>query len=225
MTTPQQWRVPWLWRFGLWLSRVIVPVVCRLRVSTSMPYHLTRGPLILAGNHIGTFDPIITTAACARMRIAPRMMATGGLFRARVIGPLMRAAGHIPVDRGRETVTNAVPDAVAALAAGSTVFIYPEGRIGLDPGMWPERARATCPRHRDSRMNSSSPMNAVGTRPVSTARTTVPTTTMPSSRHSSRSSAVPSSVSCPTSWISLLVRTSNNLLACCRVLRRIIRSP
>jgi 1-acyl-sn-glycerol-3-phosphate acyltransferase len=53
----------------------------------------------------------------------------------------MRMAGHIPVDRGRDTVANAVPDAVEALAQSSTVFIYPEGRIGLDPGMWPERAK------------------------------------------------------------------------------------
>jgi 1-acyl-sn-glycerol-3-phosphate acyltransferase len=133
--------VPPLWRFVLRLAAVVVPLVCRLRVTTSMPYHLVRGPLILAGNHIGTFDPMAMAAACARMRIAPRMMATGGLFRAPVIGPLMRAAGHIPVDRGRESVRNAVPDAAAALAAGSTVFIYPEGRIGLHPGMWPERPR------------------------------------------------------------------------------------
>jgi 1-acyl-sn-glycerol-3-phosphate acyltransferase len=53
----------------------------------------------------------------------------------------MTAAGHIPVDRGRETVTHAVPAAVAALEARSIVFIYPEGRIGLDPAMWPERAK------------------------------------------------------------------------------------
>jgi 1-acyl-sn-glycerol-3-phosphate acyltransferase len=138
---PPRWRVPPLWRFVLRFSLVLVPIFCRLRVSTTMPYELTRGRLILAGNHIGNVDPVVMTAACARMRIAPRMMATGGLFRAPVLGPLMRAAGHIPVDRGRETVTNAVPDAIAALAIGSIVCIYPEGRIGLDPGAWPERAR------------------------------------------------------------------------------------
>ncbi len=137
----QRWRVPLLWRFVLQLARVVVPLVCELRVTTSMPYHLTGDALILAGNHIGNFDPVVTTAACARMKIAPRMMATGGLFRAPVIGPLMRVAGHIPVDRGLETVANAVPDATDALARGSIVFIYPEGRIGLDPGMWPERPR------------------------------------------------------------------------------------
>jgi 1-acyl-sn-glycerol-3-phosphate acyltransferase len=69
------------------------------------------------------------------------MMATGGLFRAPLVGPLMTAAGHIPVDRGRHTVANAVPEAVAALEVGSVIFIYPEGRIGLDPAMWPERAK------------------------------------------------------------------------------------
>jgi 1-acyl-sn-glycerol-3-phosphate acyltransferase len=138
---PRWWWFPPLWRFGLRLSLVLVPPFCRLRVTTTMPYGLTRGPLILAGNHIANVDPVVMTAACAQMRIGPRMMATGGLFRAPVLGPLMRAAGHIPVDRGRVTVTNAVPDAIAALEAGSIVFIYPEGRIGMDPGAWPERAR------------------------------------------------------------------------------------
>src|SRR5258705_5901600 len=75
------------------------------------------------------------------MRMAPRMMATGGLFRAPIVGPLMAAAGHIQVDRGRQTAGSAVPAATAALEAGSMVFIYPEGRIGLDPAMWPERAK------------------------------------------------------------------------------------
>jgi 1-acyl-sn-glycerol-3-phosphate acyltransferase len=69
------------------------------------------------------------------------MMATGGLFTAPVIGPFMRACGHIPVNRGSDSVADAVPAAVDALRSGSVVFIYPEGRIGLDPGMWPERAK------------------------------------------------------------------------------------
>jgi 1-acyl-sn-glycerol-3-phosphate acyltransferase len=136
-----RWRAPLLWRFVLWLAGAITPAVCRLRVTSDLPTDLRDGPLILAGNHIATFDPIATTAASRRARVAPRMMATGGLFRVPVIGPLMRAAGHIPVDRGRESIANAVPDGVAALEAGSVVFIYPEGRIGLDPAMWPERAK------------------------------------------------------------------------------------
>ena len=136
-----RWRAPLLWRFVQAVARAVVPLVCRLRVTGDVPVGTRDGPLILAGNHIGTFDPIALTAASRVRRISPRMMATGGLFRAPVVGRLMRAAGHIPVDRGRETVASAVPNAAEALEIGSVVFIYPEGRIGLDPAMWPERAK------------------------------------------------------------------------------------
>jgi 1-acyl-sn-glycerol-3-phosphate acyltransferase len=120
---------------------VVIPVFCRIRITGDVSADLKRGPLILAGNHIANCDPMIMTAATARRGLAPRMMATGGLFRAPVVGKLMTQAGHIPVDRGRETVVNAVPDAADALRQASVIFIYPEGRIGLDPAMWPERPK------------------------------------------------------------------------------------
>jgi 1-acyl-sn-glycerol-3-phosphate acyltransferase len=137
----QRWRTPVLWRVALWLAGVLVPVYVRLRVTGDVPDASRRGPMILAGNHISPFDPFALAAASRKRRIAPRMMATGGLFRAPIVGPLMTAAGHIPVDRGRTTVADAVPAALQAIHAGSVVFIYPEGRIGLDPGLWPERAK------------------------------------------------------------------------------------
>jgi len=137
----RRWQAPLLWRAVQGFARAAIPLVCRLRVTGDVPDALRHGPLILAGNHIGTFDPVAITAATRVRRLAPRMMATGGLFRAPVVGPLMRSAGHIPVDRGRDAIANAIPDAASALRAGSVVFIYPEGRIGLDPAMWPERAK------------------------------------------------------------------------------------
>jgi len=135
------WRVPRVWRFGQWLSQFVVPVFCRLRVTGDVPAELRAGPLILAGNHISNFDPMAVTLATRRRNIAPRMMATGGLFRAPLVGAFMAKAGHIPVDRGKESIANAVPAAVQALRQRSIVFIYPEGRIGLVPGLWPERAK------------------------------------------------------------------------------------
>ncbi|HEY2792602.1 MAG TPA: lysophospholipid acyltransferase family protein, partial [Micromonosporaceae bacterium] len=99
------------------------------------------GAYILAANHIGAFDPFVLTAACARRRLAPRIMATGGLFRAPVVGALMRTAGHIRVERRSPTVTEALGSAEEALAIGSVVLAYPEGRITLDPAMWPERGK------------------------------------------------------------------------------------
>ena len=53
----------------------------------------------------------------------------------------MRAAGHIRVDRRQANVTDALGAAQVALAERSVLLCYPEGRITLDPGMWPERGK------------------------------------------------------------------------------------
>ncbi|RSM70884.1 1-acyl-sn-glycerol-3-phosphate acyltransferase [Actinoplanes sp. ATCC 53533] len=135
------WRVPWLWRALLRASRLVVPLICRLRVSGAVPAGLRHGPLILAANHISPVDPLMLMAACSRVGIAPRFMATAGLFQAPVAGSIMRACGHLRVDRHTAQVAEALPAAAAALRAGSVVLVYPEGRIGLDPWMWPERGK------------------------------------------------------------------------------------
>jgi len=141
VSVPTRWRPPVLWRAALLLARAIVAAVCRLRVSGDVPEDLRRGPLILAVNHVSPFDPIVLAAACWTRRVAPRVMATGGLFRAPIVGPLMRACGHIRVERGTASVTDALATAAAAVTEGSVVAGYPEGRIGLDPAMWPERGK------------------------------------------------------------------------------------
>jgi 1-acyl-sn-glycerol-3-phosphate acyltransferase len=135
------WRTPALWRFMLLLSRFVAWPLCRLKVSGTVPDDLRGRPLILAANHVSPFDPVVLTAACHKIGIAPRIMATGGLFDAPVVGAAMRAAGHLRVDRGKNHVADALPAAAAALHGGAMVLVYPEGRIGLDPWMWPERGK------------------------------------------------------------------------------------
>ncbi|AGZ42553.1 putative 1-acyl-sn-glycerol-3-phosphate acyltransferase [Actinoplanes friuliensis DSM 7358] len=130
-----------MWRALLRFSRILVPMFCRLRVSGEVPAELRHGPLILAANHVSPVDPIVMTAACSIAHVAPRFMATGGLFDAPVAGWAMRKAGHLRVDRHTAQVAQALPDAAEALRAGSVVLVYPEGRIGLDPWMWPERGK------------------------------------------------------------------------------------
>lgn len=155
-----RWRPPPLWRAAQVAARALVAVLGRLEVTGDLPPGappegppleppasgrprpgLVPGPLILAANHISPVDPLVLTAACQRRRLSPRFLATGGLFRAPVVGAVMRHWGHIPVHRRTRRVTEAVPAAADALAAGSVILLYPEGRIGLDPGMWPERGR------------------------------------------------------------------------------------
>ncbi|MEE6260001.1 lysophospholipid acyltransferase family protein [Plantactinospora sonchi] len=140
-SAPEPWRAPRFWLFLQILARGVVALVARLRVTGDVPDQLRDGPLILAANHISPFDPIALTAACRVRRIAPRIMATGGVFRAPVVGAAMRASGHIRVDRRSPTVGLALEHAAAAVARGSVVLVYPEGRMGLDPGMWPERGK------------------------------------------------------------------------------------
>jgi 1-acyl-sn-glycerol-3-phosphate acyltransferase len=141
MSTPTRWRPPLLWRITQLLARALVAPIARLRVSGDVPAALRDGPLILAANHISPVDPIVLVAACQTRGISPRIMATGGLFRAPLVGAAMRHFGHLRVDRRTPTVGRAVHVAAAALSAGSVVLVYPEGRVGLDPGLWPERGR------------------------------------------------------------------------------------
>ncbi|MEV0899480.1 lysophospholipid acyltransferase family protein [Actinoplanes sp. NPDC049802] len=141
MKTSPVWRVPRLWRLLLALSRIVVFPLARLRVSGSMPEQLAGGPVIVATNHVSPFDPVVLMAACHKAGIVPRFMATGGVFRAPLVGSVMRHCGHIRVDRNSAHVADALPAAAKALAENSVVVVYPEGRIGLDPWMWPERGK------------------------------------------------------------------------------------
>jgi 1-acyl-sn-glycerol-3-phosphate acyltransferase len=115
---------------------VLVPFA-RLRVTGDVP----AGPLVLAANHISPVDPVVLMAACRARGLAPRFLADAAVFRMRWLGWIMRRSGHIPVPRGTATVTEALADAAAAVRAGAVLLVYPEGRIGLDPGLWPEKGK------------------------------------------------------------------------------------
>ncbi|GAA2691442.1 lysophospholipid acyltransferase family protein [Actinoplanes palleronii] len=141
METSTTWRPPLLWRFLLALSRVVILPLCRLRVTGTVPAELRAGPVLLAANHVSPFDPLIMVAACHKIGIAPRIMITGGVFDTPIVGAAMRACQHIRVDRGDSRAADALPAAAQALKDGATVLVYPEGRIGLDPWMWPERGK------------------------------------------------------------------------------------
>ena len=121
------WNPPALWVVLQSVARGLVACFGRLEVVGDVPAELRGGPLILAANHISPIDPIVLTAATRVRRIAPRIMATGGLFRAPVVGPVMRASGHIRVDRRTATVGDALGVAADAVAEGSVVMVYPEG--------------------------------------------------------------------------------------------------
>jgi 1-acyl-sn-glycerol-3-phosphate acyltransferase len=132
------------WWFGELALRVfsrLPGVFGRLQVTGGIREEWLRGPLLLAGNHIGDFDIFVVAAALHRAGVHPRFMATGSIVAAPVVGPLLERSGIIRVVRGTDLAAHAVRVARVALAHGGHVVAYPEGRVGLAPDGWPERGR------------------------------------------------------------------------------------
>lgn len=131
----------WAWRLAVRLAGPAVSLLGRLQVTGGVDPALRRGPLILASNHIGNLDVVVLAAACHRLGLRPRYIVAGGLMRAPVLGVLLHRAGHIRVDRDGPDAMWTAAVATTALEHAAHVVVYPEGRIGLDPQMWPERGR------------------------------------------------------------------------------------
>lgn len=102
---------------------------------------LPGGPIIVISNHASYADGVLLALACRRMGRSLRLMATGGVFRAPVLGRLARRLGFIPVARNTPTAADSLPIAAAALREGEAVGIFPEGRTTRDPHLWPERSK------------------------------------------------------------------------------------
>ncbi|PRX51106.1 1-acyl-sn-glycerol-3-phosphate acyltransferase [Prauserella shujinwangii] len=134
--------VPLVWRTMLALDQGLVGLAGNLRVSGGVPGELRGRPLLMAANHIGVFDAFVLMAACRRIGLSPRFLLAGGLLDAPLIGPALRASGHLRVDRGSASAVEQFGQAVEALrSTRAPIIVYPEGRISHDPGLWPERGK------------------------------------------------------------------------------------
>ncbi|WP_377642270.1 lysophospholipid acyltransferase family protein [Oryzobacter terrae] len=100
-----------------------------LRVEVSGAEHLpVAGPAVVAANHASFADfAVVGLPGVQRGRLV-RFMAKESVFRAPVAGPLMRAMGHVPVDRRSGAV--AARRARRLLRDGEVVGVYPEATIG-----------------------------------------------------------------------------------------------
>lgn len=89
-----------------------------------------RRPCIFAANHQSQFDILVLQG-----RFAPefRWFAKQELFRIPLLGPAMRSAGYISVDRGNgRDALRSLDAAAARIAAGSSVVMFPEGTRSRD---------------------------------------------------------------------------------------------
>lgn len=135
-------------RLGPWyrFAVAVLKPLCLLlwRREAAGLQHLPRdGGMILAANHISHLDPI---ALCDHvlydLRLSPRFLAKSTLFEGKgLVARVMRGAGQIPVHRHTADASKALDAAVAALARGETIVLYPEGTVSRDPDKWPMAGR------------------------------------------------------------------------------------
>ncbi|MDP9227532.1 MAG: 1-acyl-sn-glycerol-3-phosphate acyltransferase [Actinomycetota bacterium] len=94
-----------------------------------------QGPLLVVPNHDSQFDPILIALAI-KPRRRLRFLARASLWRIPGLGALLYGINQIPISRGTGD-SGALDEAVAALEAGESICIFPEGGLS-----WGVRLRA-----------------------------------------------------------------------------------
>lgn len=97
---------------------------------------------IAVSNHVTEIDPLAVAHAVYRGGNTPHFLAKDSLFRAPVLGSLLRGLKQVPVARAdRREAQKALDVAREVLDEGGAIIIYPEGTLTRDPELWPMRAK------------------------------------------------------------------------------------
>nr|WP_280927033.1 MULTISPECIES: lysophospholipid acyltransferase family protein [Rothia] len=99
------------------------------------------GGYIIVANHTTELDPVTVAFPVFVEGALPRFLAKDSLFRAPVLGYIMRKLAHIPVVRGSVDARKSLITARKIVEAGGAVVIFPEGTTTHDPQLWPMQAR------------------------------------------------------------------------------------
>jgi len=126
------------WRlFSVIILRPGLRLLMRYRWQGKENFPRTGG-VILAPNHLSYADwPAIALYCDSYGKRYPVFMIKSAVFEIKVLGPLMRKLGQLPVYRGRGDAGLVLKQAEQALRAGACVIVYPEGTATRDPDLWP----------------------------------------------------------------------------------------
>lgn len=99
--------------------------------------NLPGGGCVIAANHVSWLDPVTLADVLVAAGPVPRILAKESLFRAPVLGGVLRVMRGVPVSRGTGDAAVALQHAVDAVRSGDRVVIFPDGTLTKDPDGWP----------------------------------------------------------------------------------------
>jgi 1-acyl-sn-glycerol-3-phosphate acyltransferase len=124
---------------GTWCRLALACGGCRLEVEGGARLEAA-GAVVLVGNHASYLDVVALLAALPG---GIRFVAKRELARWPVVGAVIARCGHLTVER--DDPWRSVADArraAEALAAGTSLFVFPEGTFVRSPGILPFRLGA-----------------------------------------------------------------------------------
>jgi len=136
VTTPSDHSRPFTYRLAIAIVRPLLMLLTKREWSGAE--HLpTRGGYVICPNHYSYLEPLVFGHFLVDHGHSPRYLGKVEVFRAPVVGAIVRRADQIPVYRESGRAHDAYRAAVAAVRAGKGVAIYPEGTLTRDPDLWP----------------------------------------------------------------------------------------
>jgi 1-acyl-sn-glycerol-3-phosphate acyltransferase len=116
------------WQVGLITVGSLFRLAFRLRFE-GMQHIPSRGPAILACNHISVLDPIMVALAPSDRGRTVRFLTAAEYFRTPVIGWGLRKLRQIPIRRGDHDF-GALQEVGGVIGQGALAGIFPEGYLG-----------------------------------------------------------------------------------------------
>ena len=140
--TPIASRLNWFnWTSGLVL-RTLTRIIVRLRVEGDPGAVPRTGPVIIAGNHASSADPVLIGAFLNKRLGRPvNWLGKRELVEMPLLGPFFRLIPVHPVSRD-STDLEAFRAAMRILESGNILAIFPEGTRSLDGALQPVREGA-----------------------------------------------------------------------------------
>ncbi len=123
------------------ILRPLIPVLMKIDGRGRENFPATGG-MILAANHLSYFDVLALSLFADRAGRYPVFLAKSSLFSIKVLGPLLRKLGQLPVYRGQADAALVLRDAEQGLRDGACILFYPESTVTRDPDQWPMVAKS-----------------------------------------------------------------------------------